>query len=111
MKDRRDYKEALQVVGRVVRAWDPYGLLAGGAPVDEFDSEIARLVTLLPHMHSAGDATLAISAVFSKAFKPQLFGPAACAAAGAELFAALARAGLVAGPDSSFKPNPLRGSA
>lgn len=98
MRDRRDYEEALQVVGRVVRAWDPYGLLAAGAPVDEFDSEIAQLVTRVPQMHSAEDATRAISAVFSEAFEPQLFGHGACAEPGAELFSALVCAGLVAGP-------------
>ncbi len=111
MKDRPDYEQALQVVRQVVRAWDPYELLAEGAPDDEFDAEIAQLVTRVPSMHSATDAAHAISAVFSKAFEPKLFTPAACAAPGAELFAGLVHAGLVEGPNNSFKPNPLRGSA
>ena len=111
MKDRHDYEEALQVIGQVVRAWDPYGLLAEDAPADEFDAEIAQLVTHVPRMHSASDAAQAISVVFSKAFEPQLFTPSACAAPGAELFARLVSAGLVAGPNNSFKPNPHRGGA
>ena len=41
MKTKADYKLALQVVGAVVHEWDPYSLLAGGCPADEFDSEIA----------------------------------------------------------------------
>ena len=35
------YMRALEVVGSVIHDWDPYGLIAGGAPADEFDSEIA----------------------------------------------------------------------
>jgi len=111
MKDRRDYKDALHVVGDVVRAWDPYALLAEGAPEDEFDAEIAQLVTHVPRMHSAADAAQAISAVFSKAFEPQLFSPAACATPGADLFDRLVDAGLVAGPNNSFKPSPHQGGA
>lgn len=40
-------------------------LVAGGAPRDEFDAEIARLVTRVPHIHSADDAAREISEVFS----------------------------------------------
>jgi len=32
------------VTAAVVWAWDPYSLLAGGAPADELDREIASLV-------------------------------------------------------------------
>jgi hypothetical protein len=42
------YKRALDVVGAVVRDWDPYGLIDGGAPADEFDSEIAAVITQIP---------------------------------------------------------------
>jgi hypothetical protein len=111
MKDRQDSERALQVVGQVVRTWDPYALLAEGAPEDEFDAEIAQLVTRIPSMLNAADAANAISAVFSKAFEPQLFTPAACAAPGAELFAKLDLAGFVAGPNNSFKPSPHQGGA
>jgi len=111
MKDRRDYEQALQVVGQVMRAWDSYSLLAEGAPADEFDTEIALLVARVPNIHSATDAAHAISAIFSKAFEPRLFTPEACAEPGAQLFAKLDQTGLVAGPNNSFKPNPLRGSA
>lgn len=111
MNGRQDYELALQIVGQVVRAWDPYTLLADGAPSDEFDAEIAQLVTRVPCMHSVADAAHAISAGFSKAFEPQLFTPAACAAPGAELFARLLHAELVAWRDNSFKPNPPRESA
>ena len=44
------YKRALQVVGSVVREWDPYSLIAGGAPEDEFESEIAGVVAQIPRI-------------------------------------------------------------
>ena len=111
MRDRHDYEEALRIVGKVIRAWDPYGLLAESMPEDEFSAEIVQLVTHVPRMHTAKEAAQALSAVFSAAFGPESFSATACAAPGAELFAELAHSGLVEGPNNSFKPTPLRGAA
>lgn len=98
MKSRDDYDAALHVVGAVVRSWDPYGLISAGAPSNEFDSEIAQLVTLIPGISSAATAAAALSSVFSAAFEPELFSPAQCRVPGQELFAKLAAAGLVPHP-------------
>jgi Domain of unknown function (DUF1871) len=95
MHNRADYEKALVIVGSVVRAWDPYCLLEGGAPSDEFDAEIAQLVTHIPRISTPADAAQAISTVFSAAFEPGLFTPAQCAELGQELFARLVEAGLV----------------
>ena len=96
MHNRADYEKALVIVGSVVRAWDPYCLLEGGAPSDEFDAEIAQLVThILPRISTPADAAQAISTVFSAAFEPVLFTPAQCTEPGQELFARLVEAGLV----------------
>lgn len=95
MHNRADYEKALVIVGSVVRAWDPYCLLEGGAPSDEFDAEIAQLVTHIPHIHTPTDAAQTISTVFSAAFEPGLFTPAQCTDPGQELFARLVEAGLV----------------
>jgi hypothetical protein len=97
MKTRGDYDRAIGVVREVVLRWDPYGLLAGGSPPDEFDSEIAAVVTQVPRIRSRSDATHALARVFSSAFEPERFRPEDCAAAGAELYDALSSAGLVAG--------------
>jgi hypothetical protein len=86
---------ALQVVGAVVREWDPYSLLASGCPKDEFDSEIASVVAEIPRIKSGQDATLALSRVFSSAFEPERFTPDECAALGHKLFAVLSANGLV----------------
>jgi len=94
MKSRDDYDAALHIVGAVVRSWDPYSLINSGAPTDEFDSEIAQIVTLIPGISSPSAAATALSSVFSAAFEPELFSAAQCSVPGQELFAKLAAAGL-----------------
>jgi hypothetical protein len=97
MKSKADYKLALQVVGAVVREWDPYSLLASGCPANEFDSEIASVVSQIPRIKSEQDATLALSRVFASAFTAERFTPDECQVAGVKLFAALSANGLVGG--------------
>jgi hypothetical protein len=91
------YKRALQVVGSVVREWDPYSLIAGGAPEDEFDSEIAGVVAQIPRIKTEKEAALALSRVFSSAFEPGPFTPEKCIDAGKKLFAVLSANGFVGG--------------
>jgi len=92
---KAEYKLALQVVGSVVRKWDPYSLIAGGAPEDEFDSEIAALVAQIPRIKTEKEAVLALTRVFSSAFEPDRFTPDECAEAGKRLFEALSTNGFV----------------
>jgi len=79
MKDKADYELAVQIVDTAIRGWDPYALLAGGAPTDEFDAEIARVVTQIPRVKSPEDAAIAISRVFSSSFDSDTFTFEACA--------------------------------
>jgi hypothetical protein len=95
MKTKADYKVALQVVGVVIREWDPYALIATGCPEDEFAAEIASVVAQVPRIKSPQDAAHAISRVFSSAFQPEGFTPENCAEAGSKLFGALSDNGLV----------------
>ena len=95
MKTRGEYEKAVEAVGTFVRSWDPYSLLAEGAPADEFDAEIARLVTHIPYIRNADTAANAISAVFSASFEPELFTPALCINEGEQLFGKLVAADLV----------------
>ncbi len=89
------YKRALQVVGSVVREWDPYSLIAGGAPADEFESEIARVVAQIPRIKTEKEAVLVLSRVFSSAFEAVRFTPKKCTEAGRKLYAALSVNGFV----------------
>ena len=92
---KASYKQALQVVGSVVREWDPYSLIAGGAPEDEFDSEIAGVVAQIPRIKTEKEAILALSRVFSSAFEAEHFTPGKCTEVGKKLFAALSANGFV----------------
>ena len=98
MKTRADYEGAIKVVGSVIDAWDPYSLLAGGAPPDEFHSEIERLVTRIRHIYSPEDAAKEISSIFSRAFEPEYFTVAACTDVGAQLYDCLKEADLLSTP-------------
>jgi hypothetical protein len=83
------------VTANVIRSWDPYGLLAGGTPLDEFDQEIASLVAQIPRIHSAEDAVHAMSRTFSSSFEADLFTVGICSEVGKKLFAALSKQGLI----------------
>ncbi len=99
MKTRSDYDDALNVVASVINAWDPYSLIEGGSPLDEFEAEIAALVPRIRHIHSEGDAAREIATVFATAFDPT-FTPEACAKVGEQLYSRLRQADLLATSDA-----------
>jgi hypothetical protein len=78
-----------EVVKSVIDRWDPYGLLAHGAPADEFDSEIAAVARQVDRITEPKDAACVISRVFSSAFQPEGFEPERCTEVGQALFEAL----------------------
>jgi len=90
-----DYLRALHVTKQVIDAWDPYRLLAGGAPHTEFEAEAASVVRFIPTMRTPEDVARAVSEVFSAAFEPGIFGPENCRGVAARLFDALPSAGLL----------------
>ncbi len=48
MKTKEDYKLAQVVVKKVIDDWDLYALLNGGAPDDDFASEMSKIISRLP---------------------------------------------------------------
>lgn len=92
---REKYQQMWDLTADVIRKWDPYGLLAGGAPPDEFDHEIASLVAQIPRINSAADATLAVSRIFGSNFDSGSFPADSCRDVGKELFATLQEKGLL----------------
>lgn len=89
------YQRLWDVTAKVIRTWDPYGLVAGGAPVDEFDHEIAALVAQIPRVHSATDAAHALSRIFASSFEADALTKETCSEVGAKLYAALSDEGLI----------------
>lgn len=94
MRSTADYKAAITAIRSVIAAWDPYALIEGGAPPDEFDSEVARLASRVRRIDSAESAAVQVAEVFSEAFEPSLFELEACREVGMELFKKLSAAGL-----------------
>jgi hypothetical protein len=87
---------AVQVVRTVINEWDPYGLLKIGCPKDEFDSEVASIVSQIPRIDSPIAAAHAISRVFGDAFSDtNYFSRDNCADVGAKLYRALAESRLI----------------
>ncbi len=95
MRSKAEYKAAFKIVRRVITNWDPYALIAGGAPANEFDHEAALITARVPNILSAESAATQLSQVFSAQFEPHLFGVEACMAIGTELFEELLSAGIV----------------
>lgn len=89
LRTREDYDRAFTAVRAVIHAWDPHDLIHMGAPADEWDDEIARLVTRIPTIESADEAARAVSEVFSEAFTPAKFTPSHCAEVGERLYEAV----------------------
>lgn len=94
MRTRSDYDRATAIVREVIHRWDPYALIAGGAPLDEWDGEVARVVAAIPRISSPTDAAQAISKVFSASLQPEGFDPSDCAKVGRDLLDALRAAGI-----------------
>jgi hypothetical protein len=95
LASRADYERLLFAVRSVVHRWDPYGLLAGGAPQDEFDREIALIAARIRDIKTEKDAVQALSSVFTDAFEAETFTPELCSTPGKELFAALRNGGFL----------------
>ncbi len=75
MKTKKAYKLAQVVVKTVIDDWNQYALRNGGAPDDDFASEISKIISRLPRIKIETDARNAISEVMSEAFEPEQFTP------------------------------------
>jgi hypothetical protein len=95
MTDRKQWKRIEAIVRTVILKWDPYGLIGGGAPADEWDSEILKLVGRVNGIKTPSEAIAAISDVFSHAFQPEGFQPEDCTQVGQQLFDELKNNGLI----------------
>jgi hypothetical protein len=56
------------IVKKHIDAWDPFSLLAGGAPSDEFDSESMMVAQRIRPSFSAKEIARIIRLVFSSQF-------------------------------------------
>ncbi len=97
MRTRQEYDRAFAIVRDAIARWDPYDLLASGSTTDEFDGEVAAILSRLRDVHTPADVAAAISVVFSGAFQKEGFEPTVCVDVGADVFARLQSEGLLFG--------------
>ena len=89
MNNQQDWKSTEAIVRKVIHEWDPYHLLEGGAPADEWDQEILQITSHVGIFTSPTQAAAVISDVFSRAFQPEGFSEEDCADVGRKLYHAL----------------------
>ena len=95
MATKQQIAKATQICRTVINEWDPYCLIAKGAPDDEFESEIASIIRQIDRIRSKNDAAHVVARIFSSAFEFEYFAVEACADVGATLFNRLVDAKLV----------------
>jgi hypothetical protein len=66
MKTRKEYDDAFRVVRAAVASWNPLGTLDGGAPEDEWDLEIARLLPRIQRAITSADVAREIAVAFGE---------------------------------------------
>ena len=106
MTDRDRWKQVQRVVSRVIHDCDPYALFEGGAPEDEWDSEILTIVGRVTRCSSAEAATAAIADIFTSALQPEGFSWNDCAEVGRKLFDALKEESLTEDAEQSSRHVP-----
>lgn len=73
------YQKLLAGITAVVAQVDPMGLLAGGAPSDEYDREVSQLAPRVLRAASRADVEAAVTHVFTDAFGSGSVRPSAIA--------------------------------
>lgn len=92
---KRSYREMLSLITSVINEWDPYNLVGGGAPKDEFEAEVIRVAAQIPHIKTAEQLAEVVSRVFSAGFAPDPFSIDSCAPVANRLFAVLQAHGFL----------------
>ena len=72
--DKR-YQDLVAAVERAINEADPLGLLAGGAPSDEYAQEIGTITPLLENAHGPDDVTGVLHGEFLRWFGEGTAGP------------------------------------
>lgn len=91
---KNSYREIVEIVTTVINEWDPYDLISGGAPDNEFTHEVAQVVAKIDEINSPTAFAQVISCIFSKEFESELFSIEACMPVASRLFAALKARGF-----------------
>ena len=74
------------IVKCAIDSWDPMELLGSGAPKDEYESEVAQVVSRIKEIGSEADAVRVLSEVMNISFDIKDFPPDRCAECGKAIF-------------------------
>lgn len=69
------YQDLVAAVERAINEADPIGLVAGGAPSDEYAPEIGTIIPLLANAHRPDDVTGVLHGEFVRWFGEGTAGP------------------------------------
>jgi hypothetical protein len=78
MKNTDEYKKTFSIIKKEINKWDPYELINCGAPDNEFDDEIAKIVVNLKNISSENSLKAIISNIFAENFEADCFTPEEC---------------------------------
>lgn len=69
-----DYKEIKKKIGGVINRLDPINLISGGAPEDEYDGEVEKIIVLVQNNHDVDSLTEKIYSIFVESFGVEMAG-------------------------------------
>ncbi|MFA5260882.1 MAG: hypothetical protein WC450_06615 [Candidatus Omnitrophota bacterium] len=83
---KQKYKIMFNSVKQIINDWDPYQLIEGGTPGNEFESEIAQLLAGLSKCKSVEDVINLTSKIFSESFGSSGFSFEDCNSVGTKIY-------------------------
>lgn len=75
---KHDYREIVHIVKQALNEWDPYDLIAGGAPENEFTEETTQIAAKIKKTETPAELALVISDLFTRNFESALFSVEEC---------------------------------
>ena len=69
-----NYKHYFNLIAKVINSADPIGLIAGGAPPDEYNSEINKILIVVQNENNKKNISEKIYHIFCDSFDKKLAG-------------------------------------
>jgi hypothetical protein len=83
---RHDYEVLVHIVKQALNEWDPFDLIHGGAPDNEFTAEATQIAARIKKHETPTALAKVISDIFSKNFESNLFPVETCLPIASRIF-------------------------